>query len=140
MTVQAMRGLLQQRLMTLGWEDQTVFEGRQFTPTPGVPYQEVATTFAEPDPITLSHSDQQRGEFQIRLLYPLVATDGSGTAQTGIGAPTARAQEIADAFPRNLKLASGSVTVKITRKPWITRGPPQGDRDVTIIRLRFSDR
>jgi hypothetical protein len=58
----------------------------------------------------------------------------------GTGAPTARAMAIKAAFARNLKLSSGGQTVKIMRTPHITRGPVQGDRDVTIVRVRFSDR
>jgi hypothetical protein len=134
MSVQAMRGLLQTQLLTVGtgWDAQTAYEGKPFTPTVGAAYQEVTTVFSEPLPITLSGSDEARGLFQVRLLYPVVTT--------GIGPQTARAEAIAAAFPRNLKLSSGGVTVKVSRKPQITRGPVQGDRDVTIVRIRFSDR
>ena len=137
MSIQIMRGMLQARLLTLGWEDRTAFEGRTFDPTQGEPYQELTTVFSEPDAITLSHSDQQRGLFQVRLLYPVTLPDGS---QPGIGPQTARAEEIAALFPRNLRLTRDGVTVKVTRRPAITRGPVQGDRDVTIIRIRFSNR
>jgi hypothetical protein len=137
MTVQAMRGILQTRLLTLGWADQTAFEGKSFSPTAGAPYQEVTTAFFEPDAITVSGSDMQRGTFQVRLLYPITMADGS---QPGIGPQTARAEAIAAIFPRNAKFSSGGQTVKIMRKPAITRAPVQGDRDVTIVRMRFSDR
>lgn len=132
MSIQAMRGLLQTRLLTLGWADQTAFEGKPFTPTAGVPYQELTTIFSAPDAITLSHSDMLRGLFQVRLLYPIVTT--------GIGPQTARAEQIAALFPRNLRLTGSGALVKIARGAGITRGPPQGDRDVTIIRIRFNDR
>lgn len=140
-TVQTIRGLLQTRLLTLGWDNQTVIEGKQFSPTAEVPYQELTTVFVEPDPFTLSDSSQRTGTFQVRLLYPTVKADRTGTAQElgGIGPPTARAQAIADAFPRNLVLTSGTTKVKITHEAHITRGPPQGDRDVTVVRIRFSD-
>ena len=42
MSEQVMRGLLQSRLLTLGWTDQTVFEGKGFTPTPRRPILPVA--------------------------------------------------------------------------------------------------
>lgn len=139
--VQTMRGLLQARLLTIGWENQTEFEGKHFSPTDGVPYQELTTVFVKPESITLAGSTQRIGTFQVRILWPLTKADGSGTAQAGIGAPTARAQAIADAFPRNLILPVGGPTqVKIMDDAHITRGPPQGDRDVTIVQLRFSDR
>lgn len=132
MTQQAMRGILQTRLMTLGWDDQTAFEGRTFEPETDVPYQEVTTDFSDPDAITVAGSDMQRGVFQVRLLYPL--------SNTGIGPQTARAEAIAAAFPRNLRLTTGGQLVKIMRAPAITRAPVQGDRDVTIVRVRFGDR
>lgn len=131
---QAIRGILQTRLLTVGtgWTNQTAYEGKPFTPTAGTPYQEVTTVFAEP--LALSHTgpSEYRGTFQVRLLYPIVTT--------GIGPQTTRAEAIKAAFPRNLKLTSGGQTVKIMKTPHITRGPPQGDRDVTIVRIRFSDR
>lgn len=137
---QLMRGILQTQLLTLGWADQTAFEGKQFTPTPGTPYQEVVTTFAEPFDRTLAGSSEQRGVFQVRLLYPTTKTDGTGTAQAGIGAPTARAKAIKAAFPRNWNNTVSGQKVKVLRTPHITRGPVQGDRDVTIVRIRFGDR
>ena len=138
---QLMRGILQTQLLTLGWADQTAFEGKSFTPTAGTPYQEVTTVFAEAFDRTLAGSSEQRGVFQVRLLYPLTKTDGTGTAQAGIGAPATRAKAIKAAFPRNTTLPeSGGQKVKVLRTPTITRGPPQGDRDVTIVRVRFGDR
>lgn len=135
---QAMRGLLQARLMTLGWETQTAFEGKGFVgaqPDAATPYQEVSTFFATPDDDTLAGSSGQRGEFQVRILWPL--TD---VRAQGIGAPTARAEEIKAAFPRNLVLTSGGQRVKVMSSAHISRGPVQGDRDVTVVRLRFGDR
>lgn len=139
MTIQAMRGLLQARLLTLGWEAVTSYEGKGFigaAPDALTPYQEVDFTFAEPLPISLSGStDEERGLFQVRLLWPVSIVKASGT-----GAPNARAQAIRDAFPRNLILTGSGAKVHIKRKPQISRGPVQGDRDVTLVRIRFSDR
>lgn len=136
MSEQAIRGALQTHLLTLGWADQTSFEGKTFTPTPGVAYQEVATVFASAIDFSLSDSAMERGTFQVRMLYPL-----NDVAQGGIGVPTARAEAIKAAFPRNLRLpVGGPYVVKVASTPTISRGPPQGDRDVTVIRFRFSDR
>ena len=128
MSQQAIRGALQTRLATLGWANQTAWEGVAFTPVAGQPYQEVTTGFGEPDAITLAHSDVLKGVFQVRLLYP----PGQGTA-----APDIRAKAVADAFPRNLSLGG---VAKIIRSAHVTSGGKQGDRDVTVIRIRFSDR
>lgn len=129
---QAMRGILQTQLLTLGWADQTAYEGKPFTPTANVPYQEIATQFTAPVPISHNGEDMHAGTFQVRLLYPI--------STGGIGPQTARAEAIKAAFPRNLKLSAGGQTVKVMRTAHITRGPVQGDRDVTIIRIRFGDR
>jgi hypothetical protein len=133
MSQQAIRGALQTQLTTLGWADQTAFEGMAFTPTTGTPYQEVTTAFSEPNSYSVGATFQELGVFQVRLLYPL---DNSG-----IGAQTTRAEAIRAAFPKNLALPAGGPTVvKIMRAGAITRGGPDGDRDVTIIRFRFSNR
>lgn len=138
---QAMRGILQTRLLTLSWSiSQTAVEGKQFTPAAGTPYQELETAFATPIDATIAGSSQLGGTFQVRVMWPLTTTDGTGAAQIGIGAATARAEAIKAGFPRNLKLTTGGQTVKIMKTPSITRSPPQGDRDVTIVRIRFSDR
>lgn len=135
MSQQIMRGLLQSRLLTLGWDDQTAFEGKQFTPAPDVPFQEVVTAFSEADATTVSGSSLLRGIFQVRLMYPL-----ADVAVNGIGGAWARAEQIAALFHRNLTMTAAGVKVLIAREAQITRGPPQGDRDVTIVRIRFRDR
>lgn len=135
MSQQIMRGLLQTRLLTLGWADQTAFEGKHFTPTADTPYQEVVTAFSEADATTIAGSSLLRGVFQVRLMYPL-----ADVATNGIGVPWARAEQIQALFHRNLTMTAAGAKVLIAREPQITRAPPQGDRDVTIIRARFRDR
>ena len=131
MNRQAIRALLHGRLATLGWGTQTAWERTAFTPVTNAPYQETSTVFAEPDAITLADSSRLNGVFQVRLLYP----SGKGTADSDT-----RAKLIADAFPRNDVLSSADAWIKLMREPHITSGGKQGDRDVTIIRIRFSDR
>lgn len=131
MSENAMRLLLQARLATLGWATQTAWENVSFTPTVGVAYQEVTTEFGDADAITLSDSSHLRGVFQVRLLHP----NGVGVNDSDV-----RAKQIKAAFPRNLVLSNGEGKVKISRDPRISPGGKQGDRNVTVIRIRFSDR
>lgn len=131
MNRQPIRALLHGRLATLGWTSQTAWEATAFTPVTNTPYQETSTVFAEPDAITLADSSRLNGVFQVRLLYPA----GRGTADSDT-----RAKAIADAFPRNLVLSDTNAKIKVMREPHITGGGKQGDRDVTLIRVRFSDR
>jgi len=131
-TQQAIRGALQTHLLTLGWADETAFEGRTFTPAADEPYQQVATLFAEPNSYGLGDGALERGIFQVSLRYPV-----SRVAEDGIGQVTARAEAIRAAFPKNLTVGG---VVKVARRPEITRLGVDGDRDVTIIRVRFIER
>lgn len=131
MNRQAIRALLHGRLATLGWTNQTKWEGTNYTPVANTPYQETTTVFAEPDAITLADSSHLRGMFQVRLLYPA----GKGTADSDT-----RAKAIADAFPRNDVLSNANAKIKLMREPHVTEGGKEGDREVTLIRIRFSDR
>jgi hypothetical protein len=139
---QAMAGALQTRLLTLGWDiTRTALEGKTFTPVATQAYQEVTTGFDSPFGATHGGREFMRGTFQVRVMWPLAATTGDlGTSANGIGLPRARAEAIKVGFPRNLVLTgAGGQKVKIGERR-ITRGPPQGDRDVTIVRIRFKDR
>jgi hypothetical protein len=128
MSQQVIRGALQAQLATLGWEDQTAWPKRHFEPTSGVPYQRVDCLFAEPNSYGLGEGALERGIFQVTLAYPL----NSGAAE-----PTARAEAIRAAFPKNSR--PGGV-VKITRKPEITELGEEGDRSLTSVRIRFTER
>lgn len=133
---QAIRGALQTQLLTLGWAaSRTAFEGKKFTPDPTQAYQEVTTQFASPFGRTHAGSSWGQGTFQVRVMWPV-----ADVAANGIGSAMARAEAIKSGFPMNLKLTAGSGKVKVMAAPVITRGPVQGDRDVTIVRIRFSDR
>ena len=130
MSQQAIRGALQTQLLTLGWADQTAFEGKDFTPTAGTPYQIVNTVFAEPNTYGVAGAAQERGFFQVTLRYPVLPANG-------IGPQTARAEAIRAAFAPVQRFGG---VVKVSRKPEIIRMPVDGDRDVTIVRIRFTDR
>lgn len=143
MNEQAVRGALQTRLLTLGWDaSRTAFEGKAFTPAPSQAYQEVTTDFRSAVGRTHTGSSWGRGIFQVRVMWPQASPTGDiGTSTAGIGAASARAEAIKAGFPMNLKLTgAGGQVVKVMAEPVITRGPPQGDRDVTIVRFRFRDR
>lgn len=127
-TQQEIRGALQTQLMTLGWADQTAWPNRQFTPTPGTPYQRVDTLFAEPNSYGIGDGAMERGIFQVTLAYPL---------NGGVAESTARAESIRAAFTKNSRPGG---LVKVARKPEVTRIGVDGDRDITTIRIRFTER
>ena len=137
MNEQAVVGALLSHLLTLGWDaSRTAFEGKTFTPNPALAYQEVTTDFRSAVGRTHTGSSWGQGIFQVRVMWPL-----ADVAANGAGAPRARAAEIKAGFPMNLKLiGAGGQVVKVMEEPLITRAPPQGDRDVTLVRFRFRDR
>lgn len=137
MDEQAVRGALQTRLLTLGWDaTRTAFEGKSFTPDPAVAFQEVTTDFRTPIGRTMGTTSFGQGIFQVRILWPL-----ADVRANGIGAAMARAKAVKAGFPMNLRLTgAGGQVVKVMDEAVITRGAPQGDRDVTIVRFRFRDR
>lgn len=109
----------------------TAFENVTFVPIVGLPYEEPIVAMITPNDYALADGAQQRGIFQVALKYPI----GQGS-----GAATARAEAIKAGFAKNLRLTSGGQLVKIMRTPEITRTGIDGDRDVTLVRIRFSDR
>lgn len=128
MDQQLIRGAFQSRLATLGWHDATAWENRAFTPTSGVPYQRVNTLFAEPNSYGLAAGSMERGIFQITLAYPV---------NTGVAESAERVEEIRALFPKN-QIVGG--VAKVTRTPEVTRLGADGDRDITVIRVRFTER
>lgn len=128
MSQQAIRGALQAQLATLGWEDQTAWPKRHFTPAAGVPYQRVDCLFAEPNSYGLGEGALERGIFQVTLAYPI---------NCGAKDPSDRAEAIRAAFVKNTR--PGGV-VKIARTPEITELGEEGDRTLTQVRIRFIER
>lgn len=108
---------------------QTAYEGVPFTPTNGVPYQELYLLPALNDGFSLSDNDfMSRGIFQITLKYP----NGSGVVDL---------MDRIDLYLQNLKkndiLSNGGYNIKITNAPQVVRLGVDGDRIVYAISINY---
>ena len=107
----------------------TAWQNVPYTPVTGRPYQAAYLLPAEPNNHSLGDgSRQERGIFQVSLLYP----PGQGTAAAG-----ARAEMITELFRRGASFTKGDVTVQIERTPEIAGGREDGDRWMVPVKIRW---
>lgn len=106
----------------------TVWQNNPYTPITGTPYQKVFLLTADPANPEWGAGYQERGIFQVTLMYPLMM--GPATAE-------ARAELIRSIFARGNSFVSGSVTVTIERTPHIGQGMVDSDRWAVPVKIRF---
>jgi len=108
----------------------TAVENIKFTPTQGVPYQDVQIVPRAPDNQTLGDRYyRENGELQIFLSYP--TNQGSSPAQT-------RAILTRDHFKRGTTLTQGGVDVVVMETPSITSGSIFNDRYIIGVFIKYS--
>jgi len=107
----------------------TKYENMSFTPTVGVPYQELYTIPADKSHLFVDDAGyKDTGIFQITLKYP------SGT---GMGVIMARADLYVTSFKVGTKLKKDDVTVHITDTPDITVLGVNGDRFTVAVSINY---
>lgn len=106
----------------------TAWEGVQFQPVSGTPYQQVNVLFAPPENVEYGRRYREVGYMQAKLMYPLGA---------GLSAAMARAELIRATFYRGASFTSGGVTVIIEKTPEISPGSADGDRWAIPVKIRF---
>lgn len=120
---------LETRLNALPNKPPIAWENLNFTPATGVGYLTAFTLFTAPEDIGLADSTVvQRGYMQVGVHWP---------TNTGGGAAKAKAEEIANWFPRRLTLENDGTVVVIDRTPEITGGSVEDGRYVVRVRIRF---
>lgn len=130
MSIPTIRKALERAVAALTPALTTVWQGGAVNPrTDSGPIQEVAVLWAEPINDEYGGRARQEGVLQVTVSYP--AKDGQGAAE-------ARAQVIADAFPRNLPLVVGSLTVSVLRTPHIMSGFADAGRWKVPVRVAFT--
>ena len=92
------------------------------------PMQEVALIWGEPQNPEFGGRTHHTGVLQITLSYP---------GNTGPGAVEARAQLVADAFPRARSIVADAITVTILRTPHIMTGFADAGRWKVPVRVPF---
>lgn len=106
----------------------TAYENVAFDPVAGVPYERINIVPATPRAAALSGASKiRRGFMQVTLCWPI---------NVGTGGASARVDAIEAGFPNNTTISG----VKIMSPADVTLLGVDGDRDVTVVRIRFSDR
>lgn len=135
MSEAAMRAAVETALKTLGWEDQTAWENRAFTPTAGTPFQRVTCGFGRPRHEENRAAYTQQGWMQVDLMYP--SGDAPGAPPSGPGEATERAELFRTVFWRGRTLEAGGVKTTIWEAPEIMTGRTDGDRYIVPVVVRF---
>lgn len=125
----SIRTALQNRLLGMPLAIQTVFEGQEFSPSDGVPYQTVRLIPSAPlNPTFGNDYYREVGTFRVRLFYP---------SRSGPGAITSQAERIRDWFPRGLSLVSGDITTIIEGTPSISDSRLEDERMVVVVDIKY---
>ncbi|WP_219135375.1 DUF4128 domain-containing protein [Janthinobacterium sp. UMAB-60] len=129
MSQSTIRAALEVALASLAPAIDIAWQNVPYTPVTGRPYQAAYLLPADPDNHSMGDgSRQERGIFQVSLLYP----PGQGTAAAG-----ARAEMIRELFRRGASFTKGDVTVQIERTPEIANGREDGDRWMVPVKIRY---
>lgn len=128
MSISSIRAALESALNGMSPSVQTTWQNSPYTPVTGTPYQKVFILTAEPGNAEYGAHYQERGIFQVTLMYPLM---------TGPAAAEARGELLRTTFARGNSFVSGSVTVMIERTPHIGQGMVDEDRWAVPVKIRF---
>ena len=108
----------------------TVYEGMDYTPKAGVPYQRVNLIMNPPtDPCVFSDFYRESGIFQVMLCYPKAG---------GLNPAQVQAEKIRKLFRDNKTPTKNSVRVLINRTPDIRTLPSEVDRIIVVVRVFFT--
>lgn len=128
MSLPSVRAALESALNDMSPPVQTTWQNMPYTPVNGTPYQKAFILTAEPGNAEYGSHYQERGIFQVTLMYPLM---------TGSAAAEARGELLRTTFARGNSFVSGDVTVMIERTPHIGHGMVDLDRWAVPIKIRF---
>ena len=127
MSIVLIQSALEKKLAALAGALPTAYENEVFVPVTGQPYQKVFLLVNTPvDYALTADMVEQRGLFQVTLLFPL---------GTGRGAAQSRAQAIATHFKPVQVLTEGAVKVQINSTPRIGDGMVDDDRWAVPVKV-----
>ena len=107
----------------------TAYENVSFTPSSGVPYQELYDIPASNDHLFIDNSEfEGLGIFQITLKYP----SGKGTKDV-----SNRAELYVSSFPVGRVLTKGTTKVHIIQTPKVNILGVDGDRYVVAVSINY---
>lgn len=129
MSQPTIRAVLESALASIKPAIDTAWQNMPYKPVVDRPYQAAYLLPAEPNNYSMGDgSRQERGIFQVSLLYP------SGQGTTAVGA---RAEMIAALFRRGASLTKDGITVQIERTPEIADGRVDDDRWMVPVKIRY---
>ena len=129
MSQPTIRAALEAALASLAPAIDTAWQNVPYTPVTGRPWQAVYLLPVAPHNYSMGDgSRQERGVFQVSLMYP----QGQGSAAAG-----ARAEMIAALFRRGASFTKGGITVQVERTPEIADGREDGDRWMVPVKIRY---
>ena len=129
MTHQLIRAALDTHLSWMDCAPPLVWEGQDYTPTPGTTYAKVDLMPRRPANPTLDERTQDNGGiYQIGLYFPRGTETGRMAALAG---------EIQTHFAAGTLLTAGIITVRIDGTPAIAAGFPTGDRWLVPVSIRY---
>lgn len=107
----------------------TAYENVSFTPTSGVPYQELYDIPASNNHLFIDNAEfEGLGIFQITLKYP------SGA---GMKAVSNRAELYVSSFPCGRKLTKNGDTITVLQTPKVNNLGVDGDRIVVAVSINY---
>ena len=107
----------------------TAYENVSFTPSSGVPYQELYDIPASNDHLFTNSSEfEGLGIFQITLKYP----SGKGTKDV-----SNRAELYVSSFPCGRKLTKNGDTITVLQTPKVNNLGVDGDRYVVAVSINY---
>ena len=107
----------------------TAYENVSFTPTSGVPYQELYDIPASNNHLFIDNSDfEGLGIFQITLKYP------SGA---GMKTVSNRAELYVSSFPVGRKLTKNGDTITVLQTPKVNNLGVDGDRVIVAVSINY---
>lgn len=123
------RAALEGALATITPKIDAAYQNIAYAPMTGREYQAAYLLPAAPNNSTMGDgSRQERGIFQVNLMYP----PGQGSAAAG-----ARAELIQALFRRGASFTKSGITVQIEKTPEICDGRDDVDRWMVPVKIRY---
>lgn len=130
MSNKAVRDALENRLKALvGTSVPIAWENKRFAPTVGTAYLSARLLPAQTaNPSYGGVHKRESGVYRVNVCFP---------AGTGSGAAMGWAETLRDGFKRGTSLASGGVTVRILRDPYIAPAVEQPDWYTVPVQVQY---
>ena len=120
-----------QHLELISDDIESDWEGQDYTPTNGVPYQSIFLLNGSVEDFSLSFNDSSKSVFilQVTLMYP--SSKGTYDIET-------RANEVITQFNRGLVLSRNGINIRVENTPTVSNLGVIGDREARAISINLT--